>query len=262
MFSTFSEQEKLLKAHNNELCQKEIDRIFAKYKEQLKTVLACPNTELGHDFLGFLDSYNSVKIPEDFTVIDFGCNLAVQALYFENCQKYIGVDLIPTDHRFPQSNAQYYQDSIQNFIKNTLPKLIEDGLDFNKTFAFCSCVPDAEAEQMVANTFKYNKVIYCDEIKSEKLPPILKFYECLELLKQLVEKDILKFDFDNPDNIIVYREAGSKYKEGWYSENIYNVAQELLNVGNSQQYLINILEKETGEPFTTTPMPSFDFLER
>ena len=102
---------------------------------------------------------------------------------------------------------------------------------------------------MVANTFKYNRVIYCQDVISEKLPPVLNFYGCLSLLKELTNKDIIKFDIDNPDNILVYRDKSKIQKEGWYSVNIFTVAQELLNDGNSQQYLMSVYEEKTGEPY-------------
>ena len=139
--------------------------------------------------------------------------------------------------------------AIQDFINDELPKLKQNGLDLDRTFAICSYVPGQDVQKMVANTFKYNRVIYCQDVISEKLPPVLNFYGCLSLLKELTNKDIIKFDIDNPDNILVYRDKSKIQKEGWYSVNIFTVAQELLNDGNSQQYLMSVYEEKTGEPY-------------
>lgn len=70
----------------------ECKRILQTYPEQMKKVFSYPDCELESDFLGFVDEYAEEQIPEDFTVIDFGCYQAVQACYFEHCKKYIGVD--------------------------------------------------------------------------------------------------------------------------------------------------------------------------
>lgn len=139
--------------------------------------------------------------------------------------------------------------AIQDFINDELPKLKQNGLDLDKTFAICSYVPGQDVQKMVADTFKYNRVIYCQDIISEKLPPVLNFYGCLSLLKELTNKDIIKFDIDNPDNILVYRDSSKSQKAGWYSVNIFTVAQELLNDGNSQQHLMSVYEEKTGEPY-------------
>ncbi|MBP0958576.1 MAG: hypothetical protein J5992_00435 [Oscillospiraceae bacterium] len=55
------------------------------------------------------------------------------------------------------------------------------------------------------------------------------FIECLKMLEVAVDNGILQRDPDEKNNILVYRAAGDDYHpEGWYSENIHSVAQELL----------------------------------
>lgn len=249
MIHVFSMQNNIKTEDVDLFYKQECTRILNEYKNEMKKVFAYEMCEIDRSFLGFLDVYATIEMPKDFTVIDFGCNQAVQAQYFKDCQSYIGIDIIPNECRFEQKNAKYYSQTIQDFIENELPKLVENGLDLNKTFAFCSYVPSEEIWQMVANNFKYNRVIYCSDVVSENLPPVLNYHECLSLLKELVNKDILKFDFENPDNILVYREKSEKEKEGWYSVNIFEAAQELLNDGTSQQYLMSVYEEKIGKPY-------------
>lgn len=68
--------------------------------------------------------------------------------------------------------------SAQTFVETILPKLIEDGLDLNKTFAICSAVPDEEAQALVAETFPYHQVTYPSssfgfDVISCTMPPIV-----------------------------------------------------------------------------------------
>ena len=146
----------------------ECRRVFAEHGEEMRRLNEWEYSELEWDFLGFFHEYASVDVPEDFTVIDLGSYMAIQADYFKHCAGYIGVDIaVPVEYRFRQDNATQYQQSIQDFIRETLPTL---GLDMNKVFAICSYVPDKEAQYLVADTFQYHKVVYCDEIISERLP--------------------------------------------------------------------------------------------
>ena len=84
--------------------------------------------------------------------------------------------------------------------------------------------------------------------KSDNYLKKLSFSECLQLLVQLIEKEFIKADSNNKDNILIYRKAGNNSPEGWYSENIFSVAQELANDYNSQQRLQKVLEAKGFEP--------------
>ncbi len=149
----------------------ECRRIFQEHSDELRRIAKYPEFELGIDFLGFLDEYASLPVPEHFVILDLGCNHGVQGVYFESNNAYIGVDAgIPSEWRMQHSNAVYFDDTIQNFIRYTLPEL---NLDPECCFAICSYVPDEEAQQMVAESFPYHKVVYCDEIISEQYPDML-----------------------------------------------------------------------------------------
>lgn len=141
-------------------------------REETERLFSDPELELGLDFIGFLAVYADLKeLPKDFTIIDIGCNMAFQGDYFKEHERYIGVDSYqPEEWRLRQDNADYYTEMGQAFIQETLPKLIERGLDLEKTMAICSYVPDKELQQMVAETFPYHRVQYCDDMISEKYP--------------------------------------------------------------------------------------------
>lgn len=225
----------------------ECKRILQTYPEQMKKVFSYPDCELESDFLGFVDEYAEEQIPEDFTVIDFGCNQAVQSCYFEHCKKYIGVDCaVPIEYRFPTQNAEYYNTTIQDFIKNIMPTM---QLDLNKIYAICSYVPDEEAQKLVADTFPYAKVVYCDKIIVDRKPPMLNFYNCLCLLGEFAKNNIISSDPKDKNRILVYRSEGKNTPEGWYSENIHDVAQELLRNPTEQKFLLSAYEKAFGKPY-------------
>ena len=48
-------------------------------------------------------------------------------------------------------------------------------------------------------------------------------------LKVAIEKGLLQLDPNDKNRILVYRNAGLSSPEGWYSENILDVARELHN---------------------------------
>jgi len=170
--------------------QKENKRLF--YKTEPKRVLdligeketnrlfSVEDCDVGCTFFGFLYSYYDLTVlPEDYTIIDFGCCQAFQAVYFKEHQKYIGVDVwAKPEDCLRQKNAEYHNCSGQYFIKEKLPKLIAAGLDLERTFAICSYVPSNELQKMVADTFPFHRVVYCEDIISENYPDeFLEFYK-------------------------------------------------------------------------------------
>ena len=69
----------------------------------------------------------------------------------------------------------------------------------------------------------------------------LTFYECLQLLSKLKECNMLMQDPDDPNHVLVYRKANGNNPEGWYSENIFDTAQDLLNDAEGQKFLMQEL---------------------
>lgn len=155
--------------------RKETERLLASVgEERFNALWNWELSELDNEFVGFIDKYATLNVPKDFTVIDLGCYQAVQADYFKDCKAYIGVEPdVPPEYRLQQDNAKYYQQTGQEFIKHILPRLLEQGLDLNKTIAVCSAVPDEELQQLVIKTFPYHRVTYPnrgDDLISEALP--------------------------------------------------------------------------------------------
>lgn len=72
----------------------------------------------------------------------------------------------------------------------------------------------------------------------------LNFYQCIQLLSSLVNKNIVQRDPNNANNILVYRNATNDFPEGFYSENLMTVASELVGDIEGQTYLVEQLEKE------------------
>lgn len=130
-------------------------------EERLAPIWDWQYCEYDYSFVGFIDKYAGLNIPKDFTVIDIGCCQAVQADYFKNHKQYIGVEPdVPPEYCLQQDNAVYFHQTAQEFIKDTLPCLLADGLSLKKTFVICSAVPDKEAQRLVAETFPYHRVTY------------------------------------------------------------------------------------------------------
>lgn len=81
----------------------------------------------------------------------------------------------------------------------------------------------------------------------------MNFFNCFRLLQECVKAEILCLDSQAiaNDRVLIFREAGrnpEKYPEGWYSENIRDVAQELMSDEQGQALLLEQLTKR-GIPF-------------
>ena len=80
----------------------------------------------------------------------------------------------------------------------------------------------------------------------------LTFYECIQLIDKLADCNIIQRDPNNANNVITYRSADELNPEGWYSQNVYEVAQELYENRDNQVFLLETL-KEKGIDFEFTP---------
>lgn len=121
--------------------------------EEMKEILSQEECELQPDFLGFVNVYEPLSnlIPEHKIVVDFGCYLAAQSYFFSEHKAYIGVDSVNMK-RFAPENAIHFEMSIQDFIANELPGLLEEH-DIGDFCAICSYVNDREATKLVRETF-------------------------------------------------------------------------------------------------------------
>lgn len=131
--------------------------------EESARLFSYPLCELDATYLGFLENYISLQalIPKDFVIIDIGSYQSFQGNCFKGHAAYIGVEPnVDLEYRLRQDNAKYYLQTGQQFIKETLPTLIDKGLDLQKTFAVCSAVPDEQLRELVAETFPFHSVEY------------------------------------------------------------------------------------------------------
>lgn len=137
------------------------EQLYKEYLNEIKDlippkqwgeVMSQDRCELDCNFIGFLDIYKplSLLIPKEYTVIDFGCNLAAQSFFFTEHKKYIGVDVCDLK-RFYTDNAEHFVKSIQDFIKDDFPKMKGNNLEY---CAICSYVPDFEVTDLVRKTFQ------------------------------------------------------------------------------------------------------------
>ena len=76
------------------------------------------------------------------------------------------------------------------------------------------------------------------------------FERCLKLLSDAVGIGLLQKDPNPsfPDNVLIYREQGNnpyENPEGWYSENIFTAAAELVDDKEGQEYIRNSIAEAT-----------------
>lgn len=108
--------------------------------------------EVDYEFPGFMDFYYHLSqiIPYDHTVLDLGCYIGLQSIYFRNHIAYIGVDSTPMiTANLP--NTTYHLLDINEFL-NSMPTSLD-----SKIFAICSYVPidTLRIRQMFSNVFCY-----------------------------------------------------------------------------------------------------------
>ena len=90
-------------------------------------------------FVGFIDVYYplSLFLPKESIIIDIGCAYAFQSYYFNEFDKYIGIDLFTNTKIIPE-NGTFYKVGCRTFINEILPTL---NIDKDKVFCICSYVP-------------------------------------------------------------------------------------------------------------------------
>lgn len=143
-------------------------------KEQLHKVLSYEYCEIAEDFVGFLHSYKDLadNLPKDTTIIDIGGCYGIQGEYFKDFAEYILVEPnVPAEHTYNTPNTTVITATGQDFIKNALPVLQENGLDLNKTFCICSYVPDEKLRnELIPETFPYYRATYAGCKTHQRLP--------------------------------------------------------------------------------------------
>lgn len=188
--------------------------------------------ELDLEFAGFEYQYRAVanNVPDDYTIIDFGCYMAAQAYLFVNHEAYIGVDTVDHVERFATENTTHYTMSIQEFIKEELPKY-----KGKKVYAICNYVPDTEARDLVAMACENFMVYYPEEL-----------LQCKGINAYRIIVDIAKMDFLSVNNNIDYlmfilKNAIVKYCMDEYEQDRFNFDDYYKDLGH------------VGLAYTTTP---------
>lgn len=69
------------------------------------------------------------------------------------------------------------------------------------------------------------------------------YFQCIKLLEACIKSGVLASDPDDANRLLVYRGAGKTAPEGWYSEPVMSVAQELLLHTEGQELLVKELKK-------------------
>ena len=83
------------------------------------------------------------------------------------------------------------------------------------------------------------------------------YFQCIKLLEACIKNGVLASDPDDANRLLVYRGAGKTAPEGWYSEPVMSVAQELLLHAEGQELLVKELEKK-GVTFECTETQDAD----
>lgn len=128
-----------------------------EYKTQATGILDRNSWELDADFLGFVGTYYHLAqiIPTDRIVYDMGCCFGLQAWFFRNHQKYIGVDsLTEPKNQLQTPNSEYHHTDMAAYLKATEIEAPH--------FAICNYVPPwgQDNEKLVKDFFRHVYVFY------------------------------------------------------------------------------------------------------
>jgi len=162
--------------------RKLMDRIG---KEEMHKIFSFPCCEIDPSFLGFMENYEDLeeKIPKDFTIIDVGCYLGLQAEYFTEHKAYIGIEPIWDYSEFSglgmevnikdffhtTPNSTYMQDTVASFIEKWEEYAERFLLDKEKVFVICSAVPSNETDD-IEKFFPYVRIAYPERKTIERFP--------------------------------------------------------------------------------------------
>ena len=70
------------------------------------------------------------------------------------------------------------------------------------------------------------------------------YIDAICLINECISSNILQLAENNSNQVLVYRLQGTKNPEGWYAENIEDLAQELMYDKEGQDILKKELEKK------------------
>ena len=160
----------------NTICDNLMKRLT---KSEIQKIFSFEYCEYEYHFLGFLENYVDLEytIPHDFTIVDIGCYLAIQAEYFTKHNLYIGVEPMwnifssnMSNYFHKTSNSIYVQDTAKGFVTHFDEYSKKYNLHKNKMFVICSGVPNMLETNLVNKNFPYIRIAYPGEPSIERLP--------------------------------------------------------------------------------------------
>lgn len=60
------------------------------------------------------------------------------------------------------------------------------------------------------------------------------------IINELLKIDVLQYDPENHDNMLIYRSASENNPEGWYSQNILSAVSELFQDKEQMDYVLSV----------------------
>lgn len=69
------------------------------------------------------------------------------------------------------------------------------------------------------------------------------FIAMLWIVEELLNKEILLYDPTDKNRMLIYHTSGTKYPEGWYSENIHEAVSELIQSKKDTEYIKGVAKK-------------------
>jgi len=125
-------------------------------RSQVERILENRSGELEPEFLGFLGPYMQLSriVSENRVVYDVGCSSAVQAWFFRNHTRYVGIDPGTASDRLHLRNTEHFRGTLEEGLR-CFP-VADDH------FTICNYVPPwyGDCEALVRATFRHLFVFY------------------------------------------------------------------------------------------------------
>lgn len=208
----------------NAFHHKKDDAVYISVKKKWAALLASPN------FCGCSFSANREK---DIPRIHF-MTLTPSTRYSESWQ------LTHYDGEGPYGHGSYSDTNRE--AGHTMRELVCELAGYSADREITARAHFLSQEGNNANGYKEQKMTY---------------FQCIKLLEACIKNGILASDPDDANRLLVYRGAGKTAPEGWYSEPVMSVAQELLLHTEEQELLVKELEKK-GVTFECTETQDAD----
>lgn len=180
------------------------------------------------------DAFN-VAIPKDFhghsmSVSDVVClqEGAIQEFFYVNSVGFVKLNLFGEK---VITNIQWDTDG-------------EDA-DLPETVSIAPETNDDDIADILSDVYGYCVFGYVIQQREKRKP---KFIAYVKMLDALAEAELLSRDPNNHNNLLVYKEdvemEDGSVESGWFSENIFELAQELYNSEESMKELLSVVKEK------------------